>query len=264
MASTVRDAGRHAVAGGSDVTEYSDQEMHDFVESAIRRAGQILLSYFRAPNLTIEAKGVGDLVTEADRASEASLIAAIRDRFPDHGIISEEMGAINQAAQFLWLLDPLEATYNFSRGLPLWGINVALEIAGRVHIGAFFDPLLDELYYAERSVGVLRNGTPIRTSRQEDLREAVVYCSTRENVDLVSGAARKFRHIGSVGNALAYVAAGHLDAAIEVGGGRWDYAAGSLLVEEAGGAVSVINSGPQSPPPKSPWPLRPPHSTTSS
>jgi len=223
--------------------EQTGQEPHDFVDSVLRRAGQILLSYFRTPTLVIEAKGVGDLVTEADRASETYIVAAIQERFPEHGVLSEEMGAVRPNADYLWMLDPLEATYNFSRGLPMWGVNLALQIERQVRIAAFFDPLLDELYYAEQTAGVTRNGQPIRVSGLEQLRDAAVYCSTRKHVDLLSGAVRKFRHIGSVGNALAYVAAGHLDAAIEVGGGPWDYAAGSLLVQEAGGVFGFIESG---------------------
>lgn len=218
-----------------------DETMYAFVETSVRRAGEILLGYFRNPHLVIEAKGVGDLVTEADRASEAVLMAAIRERFPDHGILSEESGRGGSDSQHLWLIDPLEATYNFSRGLPMWGINVALTVGGTPRVGAFYDPLLGELYYAEGAAGAFRNGTPIHTSGQEELSNAAVYCSTRKYVDLLSGRVRKFRHIGSIGNALAYVAAGHLDGAIEVGGGPWDYAAGAVLVHEAGGMLSVID-----------------------
>lgn len=227
-----------------------NQTMYSFIEGTVRRAGDTLLHYFRNPNLSIEAKGMGDLVTEADRASEEILIAAIRQRYPDHGIHSEEAGRLSTTSRYEWLLDPLEATYNYSRGLPLWGINVALTVDDEVVFGAFFDPLLDELYYAEHSAGAFRNGQPLHTSRVEDQAEAVVYCSTRRNVDRLSGQVRKFRHLGSIGNALAYVAAGYLDAAVEVGGGPWDYAVGRLLVSEAGGKMTTIGVGsPSNTPP---------------
>lgn len=214
--------------------------MYTFIESTVRRAGETLLRYFRSPDLVIEAKGWDDLVTEADHASERVLIAAIQERFPDHGILSEEAGEHAPNSRYVWLLDPLEATYNFSRGLPMWGINMALSIGGEVQVGAFFDPLLNELYYAERSAGAFRNRSPIRASGCRETASAAVYCSTRNGVDRFSGNVRKFRHIGSIGNALAYVAAGHLDGALEVGGGPWDYAAGGLLVREAGGTLSTI------------------------
>lgn len=218
-----------------------DHAIYSFVADTLRRAGDELLLYYRKPDLSMEVKGVDDLVTEADHASEALLIGAIRERFPGHSILSEESGLHATTSPYVWLLDPLEATYNFSRGLPLWGINMALSVRGEVRIGAFFDPLLNELYYAEQSQGVFRNGSPIQTSGQDDARHAAVYCSTRNHVDRLSGHVRKFRHIGSIGNALAYVAAGHLDAAVETGGGPWDYAAGALLVHEAGGLVSRID-----------------------
>lgn len=217
-----------------------DDAMYSFVETSLRRAGETLLHYFRSPDLVIEAKGRGDLVTEADRASERVLITAIQARFPDHGIVSEEAGEHAAGSRYVWLLDPLEATYNFSRGLPMWGINMALSADDSVQIGAFFDPLLDELYYAELSGGAFWNRSPIRASGCRETVNAAIYCSTREAVNRLSGSVRKFRHIGSIGNALAYVAAGHLDGAVEVGGGPWDYAAGELLVREAGGAVSTI------------------------
>ena len=217
-----------------------NQTMYSFIEATVWQAGVTLLHYFRNPNLSIGAKGVGDLVTEADRASEQVLLAAIRHRFPDHGILSEEAGHLPAASRYEWLLDPLEATYNFSRGLPMWGINMALALDDEVVLGAFFDPLLDELYYAEQAVGAFRNGQPIRTSGMDDQGNAAVYCSTRANVDRLSGRVRKVRHIGSIGNALAYVAAGHLDGAVEVGRGKWDYAVGCLLVHEAGGKMTAF------------------------
>jgi len=122
----------------------------------------------------------------------------------------------------------------------MWGINMALTLDDEVVVGAFFDPLLNEFYYSERANGAFLNGQVIHTSSLEDETKAAVYCSTRENVDRLAGQVRKFRHIGSIGNALAYVAAGYLDGAVEVGGGPWDYAVGRLLIAEAGGSLSPL------------------------
>jgi myo-inositol-1(or 4)-monophosphatase len=219
-----------------------DSTLAPFFESSLRAAGDILLHYFRRPDLVVEAKNVADIVTEADRASEDLLVAAIRDRFPDHGILAEESGHHLGASGFLWMIDPLEATFNYARGLPTWGINLALTRDGEVLAGAFFDPLLSDLYYAEHARPAFLNGKQIRTSRLEDLAEAVVYCSTRANVDLLDNRIRKFRHVGSGGTAYAYVAAGYLDAAVETGGGPWDYAAGRLLIDRAGGCTSTLEA----------------------
>jgi myo-inositol-1(or 4)-monophosphatase len=220
-----------------------DQTMYAFIERLLHDAGEVLLHYFRRRDLRVAPKGTDDLVTEADRAAEALLTGAIRERFPGHDILAEEAGRTGRGSRYLWLVDPLEATFNFSRGLPLWGINLALTGDGDVLYAAFFDPLLKELYYAERGQGALRNGQTIRTSGLVDLAGAAVYCSTASAVDRVSGRVRRFRHIGSIGNALAYVAAGHLDAAVEVGCAPWDHAAGRLLVTEAGGHVTATDGG---------------------
>ena len=219
-----------------------DATLAPFIETSLRAAGEILLHYFRRPDLLVEAKNVTDIVTEADRASEELLVAAIRDRFPDHGILAEESGHHPGASGYLWMIDPLEATFNYARGLPMWGINLALTRDGESLAGAFFDPLQNDLYYAEQATPAVLNGRQIRTSGIEDLSEAVVYCSTRANVDRLDGRMEKFRHVGSGGTAYAYVAAGFLDAAVEMGGGPWDYAAGRLLISRAGGSTSSFKA----------------------
>src|SRR4051812_43195195 len=123
-------------------------DMATFIARTVHEAGDVLLSHFRSARLKIDPKGEGDIVTEADRASEEVLTTAIRTRFPHDAILAEESGRSGLSSSRLWLIDPLEATYNFSRGLPLWGINVALVDHGAVAYAAFFDPLLNELYYA--------------------------------------------------------------------------------------------------------------------
>src|SRR5436305_4104247 len=154
-----------------------DMAMQAFISDVARQAGALLVRYFRTGMLSSEAKGAWDLVTEADRASEALIIAAVRARFPDHDVFGEETGRSGTAARMLWLIDPLDGTLNFSRGLPIWGVSVALAEGDDVRYGAFFDPVHNELFYAERGAGATLNGQAVRTSGATALDQTFVYCA---------------------------------------------------------------------------------------
>lgn len=230
-----------------------DGEMQRFIVDVARRAGDTLLRHFRTGPLHSDPKGEWDLVTEADRAAEALILTAIRDRFPDHDVFGEESGRSGATARLLWLVDPLDGTLNFSRGLPVWGVSIALAADGDVRYGAFFDPLHDEMFYAERGAGATANGRPLRTSGITDLAQAIVNCSvahgemarvTQRNAQRMWDRVMRLRMNGSVGSALANIAAGRMDATLELRGGPWDYAAGGLLVREAGGYTSTFDGGP--------------------
>ncbi len=230
-----------------------DTDMRDFITGMAREAGTLLLRMFRGETLRSDAKGDWDLVTEADRASEARITATIRGRFPDHDVFGEESGRSGSAARHLWLVDPLDGTLNYSRGLPTWGVSIGLAEDGDVRYGAFYDPLYEELFYAERGAGAYLGDRPLRTRGSTDPADAMVYCSVahelmeteaRRNVERLWGHTLRLRMTGSVGSALAAVAAGRLDAAIELRGGPWDYAAGGLLVREAGGHTTTVDGQP--------------------
>ncbi len=232
-----------------------NEAMQSFIAGLARQAGALLLGYFRSATLRRDIKGEGawDLVTEADHAAERAIIAAVRARFPDHDVFGEESGRSGLTSRSLWLIDPLDGTLNFSRGLPTWGVSVGLAEDGEVRYGAFYDPLHDELFYAEKGQGATLNGAPLRASGLADPHDAVVYCSVahgeqeelaRRNVRLLWGHVMRLRMTGSVGSALAAVAAGRMDAAIELRGGPWDYAAGGLLVREAGGHTTTFDGAP--------------------
>jgi len=230
-----------------------DAPMYDFIATIARRAGAELRRYFRSATLQRDNKGAWDLVTEADHAAEALIIGAIRARFPDHDVLGEESGRSGATARALWLIDPLDGTLNYSRGLTTWGVSIALAEDGEVRYGAFYDPLQDELFYAERGKGARLNGRPLRTSGATRLADALVYTSLPHgprqadrlrNVEQLSPVVMRLRMNGSVGAALAGIAVGRMDAAIEMGGGAWDYAAGGLLVREAGGHTTTADGQP--------------------
>lgn len=232
-----------------------DTAMQTFISGVARQAGALLLDYFRADALRRADKGAWDLVTEADVAAEEQIIAALRSRFPDHAIIAEESGPSGQA-RLCWLIDPLDGTINFSQGLPNWGVSIALAEDGVVRYGAFFDPVHDELFYAERDAGALCNGRPLRTSGISDLAAAVVDSSdthgphealARRVAARLWGQVMRLHMNGSLVRALADLAAGHVDAVSGIGGGPWDCAAGGLLVREAGGKTTTMDGQPLSP-----------------
>lgn len=229
--------------------------MYTFISDLVRQAGAVLLRYFRSTDLQAEAKGVGDLVTAADRAAEIVLVEAVRARFPDHDVFAEESGRSGTAARLCWLIDPLDGTVNFAHGLPTWGVSVALAYDGQVRFGAFLDPMHDELVYAERGQGVLCNGRPARASGVVDPsqalidstdshgpRSALTYCTLQRLWDR----AMDVHTSGCVVRALADVAVGRKDAVIGLGGGPWDYAAAGLLVQEAGGHATTFDGLPLS------------------
>jgi myo-inositol-1(or 4)-monophosphatase len=229
--------------------------MRTFVCDVTRQAGSLALRYFRSDALQSDAKGAWDLVTDADRAAEELIIAAVRERFPDHDVLGEETGRSGTTARMCWLIDPLDGTHNFSRGLPTWCVSVALAEDGDVRYGAVFDPVHDELFYAQRGAGALLDGRPLRTSGAVDPAQAVVYCKaahgtqedvTRRIAQRLWGRVMRLRMSGSIGIALAAVAAGRMDAAMEPCGGPWDCAAGGLLVREAGGYTSTLDGAPMS------------------
>ena len=230
-----------------------NDEMHAFVEDVSRRAGALLLTYFRAAVLERADKGPWDVVTEADKAAEALIIGVIRERFPAHDVLAEESGRCGSSGRMLWLIDPLDGTLNFSRGLANWAVSVALAEDGEVYYGAVFDPIHDEFFYAERGAGATLNGVPLRTSGIADLDQVVISLSsahgdmeeiTRRNAERLWSRVMRLRMMGSLANALAAIAAGRLDAAIEVRGGPWDHAAGGLLVREAGGYTTAFDGQP--------------------
>jgi myo-inositol-1(or 4)-monophosphatase len=237
-----------------------------FVEVAIaaaKDAGALLRERLSRPR-DVQFKGTVDLVTDADRASEAMIAGRIREAFPDHRILGEE-GARGagvesddpQTAPYGWLIDPLDGTTNYAHGFPHFAVSIGLERAGTVQVGVVYDPMRDELFVAQRGAGAACNGVPIRVAETDELIQAVVTTGFSYDLELRAVQAatwrafltsvRAIRQTGSAALNLAYVAAGRLDAFWERPLSPWDMAAGTLLVEEAGGRVSAFGDGPFDP-----------------
>lgn len=220
------------------------------IEAALA-AGRIHRQYFRQ-NPEIQKKGPIDLVTAADVAAERGFRELIGRRFPDHSVLGEE-GANGAPARSTtrcrWIVDPLDGTTNFAHGLALFCVSIALEIDGRIELGVVYDPIGDELFTAERGGGARLNGTPIAVSGRSALLDGLLCTgfpySVRERperqVEVFAaflGKARAVRRLGSAALDLCYVAAGRFDGFWELHLHPWDMAAGTLVVEEAGGKVT--------------------------
>jgi myo-inositol-1(or 4)-monophosphatase len=219
---------------------------------AVLRAGDLMMAQL-GRDFRVDKKGAIDLVTEVDIAVERMFRALIAERFPGHAILAEELGGnATPPSGPCWVFDPIDGTTNFAHGLPIFCASLALEIDGEAEIAAVYDPTRRELFTAERGAGAFLNGVPIKVSGAADLVDALlvtgfpydVHGRIEEIVGLFGafvGKARAVRRLGSAAIDLCYVAAGRLDGFWESDLKPWDVAAGSLIVTEAGGALSSMD-----------------------
>lgn len=217
-----------------------------------REAGALLLRYLH--RVAIQYKGEADLVTEADRASEALIRERIRALWPAHDIMGEEQGLVDTGSEYRWYVDPLDGTTNFAHGYPVFCVSMALEHKGKRIAGVVFDPTRNELFAAEKGSGAFLNGQPIHVSKTAKLSESLVATGfpshkRHKNPNIhfyhqITLRTHGVRRAGSAALDLCYVACGRFDGFWEFNLNPWDTAAGVLLVEEAGGKVSDFSDGP--------------------
>ncbi|MGC2446815.1 MAG: inositol monophosphatase family protein [Candidatus Sulfotelmatobacter sp.] len=233
---------------------------HSFlpVMSAIaREAGGLLMDYFHQ-GLKIEYKGDADLVTAADRASEALIRERIKSSFPSHDVLGEEQGLNDQGSDYRWYVDPLDGTTNFAHGYPVFCVSMALEhragAATRRVAGVVYDPTRDEMFTAEQGKGAQLNGKPVHVSKFGQLKECLVATGfpshkRHKNPNIffyhqITLRTHGVRRAGSAALDLCNVASGRFDGFWEFNLNPWDTAAGALIVEEAGGKVSRFDGSP--------------------
>jgi myo-inositol-1(or 4)-monophosphatase len=227
-----------------------------------REAGALLLPYFHQ-GLKIEYKGDADLVTAADRASEALIRERIGKLFPTHDVLGEEQGLNDQGSDYRWYVDPLDGTTNFAHGYPVFCVSMAVEHraarsgsdsgAKRV-AGVVYDPTRDELFGAEVGKGAHLNGKPIHVSKATTLKECLLATGfpshkRHKNPNIhfyhqITLRTHGVRRAGSAALDLCNVASGRFDGFWEFNLNAWDTAAGVLMVEEAGGKVSRYDGSP--------------------
>lgn len=215
---------------------------------AAYKAGETLRGYFRDA-LAIDKKGDKDLVTEADRAAEKTIIEALRDRFPNHDILAEESGRLDNHSRFCWIIDPLDGTTNFSHGIAIFSVSVALSRDGEIVAGVVLNPATGELFAADSESGAAVNGQPIFVSGTPAIEDALLvtgfpYDYKTHLKKLVRRfsrcleAAGGVRRMGSAALDLCYLACGRFDGYWEENLHPWDTAAGMLIARQAGATVT--------------------------
>lgn len=230
--------------------------IRELAERLARAAGEIQRERYET-SFEVRTKSASiDLVTEVDHACEALIVGALNRERPADAILAEEgSGEDDPDAEWRWVIDPLDGTMNYAHGYPRFCVSIGVERRGESQVGVVYDPLLDELFAAERGGGATLNGRTIRVSKERELGKALlatgfaydVHRSSDDNVDHFAHfvkRARGLRRDGSAALDLCYVAAGRLDGYWELKLHPWDIAAGYLIVEEAGGRISDFRGAP--------------------
>lgn len=231
------------------------EPMANIALRAGRLAGQHIVRGFDRPDLVkVSEKGHNDFVTNIDKEAEQIVIETLREKYPDHVITGEESGTSEaSASEYEWVIDPLDGTTNFTRQVPHFCVSIACLHKGRIEHAVVIDPIRQEEFVASRGQGSTMNGKRIRASALETLDGAGIATGGRDRHLHLDGETALYRHLlesraftrqpGSAALELAYVAAGRLDGMYMRGLGRWDMAAGVLLVTEAGGLVGDFDGG---------------------
>ncbi len=230
----------------------------EFLAFAIQLAktvGKIQLAYFRGDDLNIVTKSnVSDVVTRADKESEAFIVKSVLERYPDHKILGEEGGfSGNETSDYMWVVDPLDGTTNYSQGLPIFSVSIGLRYRDETIVGVVFAPYLKELFYAVKGDGAYmkcgdNEPKQIFVAGKQSLDCSVIGTgfpydkdvnpdNNAENVARILPNVRDVRRMGSAAYDLCSVASGMLDGYWEMTLNLWDVCAGNLIVEEAGGVI---------------------------
>lgn len=232
------------------------QPMLTIAVRAARKAGHVISRGFsELDRVTVDNKADNDYVTNIDKEAESSIIDTIRQSYPDHSFIGEEGGQKQgKNPDYVWIIDPLDGTTNFARGIPHFAVSIALRVKGRTEVAVVYDPIRDELFSAVRGSGAQLNGYRIRVTNKKDFNQSLLatgfpfkqkhhlnsYLATFEAFFKIGG---DIRRAGAAALDLAYTAAGRIDMFWEMGLKPWDIAAGDLLVREAGGVVADFAGG---------------------
>ncbi len=233
--------------------------MHPMLNIAIRAARaagkEIVRAFEQLDKVEVELKGTNDIVTNVDKDAEYIIVETIRKSYPKHTIIGEECGLLpGEDNDFQWIIDPLDGTTNFVKGIPHFAVSIALKVKGKLDQAVIYDPIRGELFTASRGKGAQLNGFRVRVNKSKDLSSTILatgfpfkhkqhvnaYMEMFKSLFLKSA---DMRRAGAASLDLAYVAAGRVDGFFEIGLKPWDTAAGELLIIEAGGLVTDFVGG---------------------
>lgn len=230
--------------------------MSDFKTVAVeaaRAAGKILLELFKK-GAEFSMKNKYDILSEADLASEKIIIDKIKESFPEHSIFSEEAGKEMTDSDYLWIIDPVDGTINFSRGMEEFCVSIALSHKGEIILGVIYQPVTDKLYVAERGKGAFLNGDKIAVSPETELINTIAATDNSGKIDArlqafqtlvtVCKEVRNIRICGSAAINFVRLAEGKMDFYYKPRFNYWDFAAGMIILEEAGGRATDYEGNP--------------------
>ncbi|PIU56506.1 MAG: inositol monophosphatase [Chloroflexi bacterium CG07_land_8_20_14_0_80_51_10] len=225
----------------------SGKEPLVIASQAIREAGAILKSHFWQEK-KIQSKGRRNLVTDIDLLTEQHILSLLNDEYPNHSTLGEESGKTEGTSDYCWVIDPLDGTTNYVYGIPIFAVSLGLTYKDEVVLGMVYDPLRDELFWAQKGREAFLNDSPISVAGERNLQTTIIGLDlgyddtkTRDMLLRVNGfwsGEKGLRLIGSAALGLAYVACGRLDIYLHPRIYPWDIAAGILLIREAGGEVT--------------------------
>jgi myo-inositol-1(or 4)-monophosphatase len=234
--------------------------MHPMLNIAVRaarNAGKVIANSFEeSDKIEVNKKGTNDFVTNVDMEADRAIIGTLKKSYPDHTIISEESGEHKgESSDYVWIVDPLDGTTNFIKGIPHFCVSIALRVKGKLDQAVIYDPMRQELFTASRGAGAQLNDYRIRCSKAKELEATILATGfphkNKHHLDAYLGMFKALyvdvsdiRRNGSAALDLAYVAAGRVDGFWEIGLKPWDTAAGQLLIQEAGGLITDFVGGP--------------------
>jgi len=209
---------------------------------AAKKAGKVLIDNFKKP-IKAKAKGDRNLVTDIDLKAEDVIIKLIKGEFLEDSILSEESRYLRSKTEFKWIIDPLDGTHNYIHKIDVFGTSIALQFGGEVVLGVIYMPLTDELYVAQKHRGAYLNGRKLKVSERKLKESTLIYDSSirynkepmLKGLGKLADAVFNVRMFGSTARHLSYIAEGKTEIDVEFNDKVWDFAAGLLLVEEAGG-----------------------------
>ena len=223
------------------------------MEEMARAAGQLLMSHFNR-QIKVEYKGDADLVTVADRQSEALILEKLRAQFPSHDVMGEEGTRIETGSDYKWYIDPLDGTTNFAHGFPVFCVSLGVQFRGKSAAGVVYDPTRDEMFSAAAGHGATLNGKPIRVSTTTRLADCLIgtgFPSHKRHKSpniyfyhQLTLRTHGVRRAGSAAIDLCNVAAGRFDGFWEFNLNPWDTAAGVVIAEESGARITTFSGGP--------------------
>jgi len=232
----------------------------NLITRACMKASRSLIRDFgEIENLQVSTKGPGDFVSSADKRTEKILIAELQKAHPEYGIITEEAGAINKTnSKNRWIIDPIDGTMNFLNGIPQFAISVGYEEDGEIKCGVIFNPIMNEMYCAEKGNGAYLNNSRIRVSKKKKIKDALLVTGGPKGISKikdkifseyinVSKNVSNVRKFGSASLDMAYVACGRFDGYWQRELNYWDVAAGIIILKEAGGFVDFFEDDKNAP-----------------